>query len=379
MSWYGQKIERDLTRWQAAGWVSDTGAAAIRADLAGRKPPFGAAAILAMLGAVLFGFAIMSFVAANWSAMSKLSRLLLLSATLWACYGGAAWLLKRKLDMFAHAAILGGIAVYGASIMLISQMYHMEGSPPDAVLLWALGALLAGMLVPSNPALAATFVLIVVWSSWERSLAGDAHWGFVPVWAAASGAAIWMGWRPGLHLAALSLIGWLVPLGFLILDRHAHWIVVLAGVVTGAAAVAAGPAIDQRVRASAATFAYAIIITYCGLFIMQFVDSRWFYTTVSGDKSIGRLLVLAVITIALLLGAMLWALRTDNKAALWIAYTAFAVEIFSLYLNTFGTLLNTSLFFLVAAFIVSALAFAAYRIHQRKPSMPGPAASGARP
>ena len=137
------KVERDLSRWQAAGWISDTGAAAIRADLASRKPPFGAAAILAMLGAVLFGFAIMSFVAANWNAMSKLARLTLLLATLWACYGGAAWLFKRQLPMFAQAAVLGGIAVYGASIMLISQMYHMEGSPPDAVLLWALGALLA--------------------------------------------------------------------------------------------------------------------------------------------------------------------------------------------------------------------------------------------
>ena len=100
--WYGQKVERDLSRWQAAGWISDTGASAIRADLASRKPPFGAAAILAMLGAVLFGFAIMSFVAANWDAMSKLSRLLLLLATLWACYGGAAWLFQRRLPMFAH-------------------------------------------------------------------------------------------------------------------------------------------------------------------------------------------------------------------------------------------------------------------------------------
>ena len=153
--WYGQKIERDLNRWQAAGWISETGSAAIRADLASRKPPFGAAAILAMLGAVLFGFAIMSFVAANWNVMSKLARLMLLLSTLWACYGGAAYLFRRQLPMFAQAAVLGGVAVYGASIMLISQMYHMEGSPPDAVLLWALGALLAAVLVPSAAALAA--------------------------------------------------------------------------------------------------------------------------------------------------------------------------------------------------------------------------------
>jgi uncharacterized membrane protein len=63
---------------------------------------------------------------------------------------------------------------------------------------------------------------------------------------------------------------------------------------------------------------------------------------------------------------MLWAVHTDNRPALWLAYGAFALEVFSLYLKTFGTLLNTSLFFLIAAIMVSLLAWAAYRLHQRK-------------
>src|SRR5262245_57339772 len=120
MSWYTHRVERDLTRWQAAGWITAGGANSIRADLASRKSPFGAAAILAMLGAVLFGLAVMSFVAANWNAMPKLARLLLLLAALWACYGGAAYLFRRKLEMFADAAVLGGVAVNGGSIMLIA-------------------------------------------------------------------------------------------------------------------------------------------------------------------------------------------------------------------------------------------------------------------
>jgi uncharacterized membrane protein len=363
--WYGQKIERDLNRWQAAGWISETGSAAIRADLASRKPPFGAAAILAMLGAVLFGFAIMSFVAANWNVMSKLARLMLLLSTLWACYGGAAYLFRRQLPMFAQAAVLGGVAVYGASIMLIAQMYHMEGSPPDAVLLWALGALLAAMLVPSAAALAAAFVLIVVWTWWERSLSNAAHFGFLAMWAAAAGTALWMRWRPGLHLAAFSLIIWLVPIGFFILDRHAHWLVALIGVLLAAAAIIGRQDIDRHVPASAAVFAYAIVTAYAALFIMQFVDSRWFYSEAHAG-SLGRLVLLAAISVVGLLGAMLWALKTDNTAALWLAYAGFALEVFMLHVMTIGTLLNTSLFFLVSALIVSAFAYAAYRLHQRK-------------
>ena len=297
MSWYRSRVERDLTRWQQAGWVNEAGASAIRTDLQSRASAFGIAPVFAILGAVLFGFAVMSFVAAHWTAMSKLARLGLLLATLWACYGGAAYLFQRQLNAFAHAAVLGGIAVYGASIMLIAQMYHMEGNPPDAVLMWALGALLAAVLVRSPPALAATFVLLVVWTCWERGLALGAHWTFLAAWAAGAAAAAWLGWRPGLHLAALSLAVWLVPLGYFILDRHAHWIVVAIGVAVAVAAAAAAPTIDRHLRASAALFAYGLLVAFAGLYILQFIDPLLLYGAQQDTASIQRLIVLAVLTL----------------------------------------------------------------------------------
>ncbi len=367
MSWYRHKVERDLVRWQTSGWVSEAGASAIRADLVSRKSPFGIAAVFAILGAVLFGFAVMSFVAAHWTGMSKLARLALLLATLWGCYGGAAYLFGRQLNAFAQAAVLGGIAVYGASIMLIAQMYHMEGNPPDAVLMWAAGALLAAVLLGSRPALAAAFVLLVVWSNWERGLAQSAHFSFLLAWVPATAAAAWLRWRAGLHLAALSLIVWLVPLGYFIFDHHAHWIVVVLATAAALAAAAGAKEIDARIPASAALFTYALIVAFAGLYILQFIDEPGFIGGQREAMSVQRLVLLAILTLAMLLGAMLWALGADNRAALWLAYSAFALEVFTLYLKTFGSLLNTSLFFLVAAAIVSLLAWAAYRLHQRKP------------
>jgi uncharacterized membrane protein len=365
MSWYRTRVERDLTRWQSAGWVSEAGASAIRADLAARKPVLGAAAVLAILGAVLFGFAVMSFVAANWNAMSKLARLTLLLAVLWACYAGAAYLFARRLTALAHAAVLAGIAVYGASIMLIAQMYHMEGNPPDAVLMWALGALLAAALLRSHVALAATFVLIAVWTSMERGENETAHWLFLAPWAATAAVAAWLVWRPGLHLAALSLVMWLAPLGSYMLDRHAHWLVAAIGVAAALAAAAASPAIDRWLRASRAIFAYAVAVAFAGLFTMQFLDDG-ILTSGGAKLTLGQFSALAGLTLALLVAAMYWALRTDNRGALWVAYIAFAVEIFSVYVRMLGTLLNTSLFFLVAALIVSGLAWAAYRLHRHQ-------------
>jgi uncharacterized membrane protein len=366
MSWYRHRVERDLARWQTQGWVSEAGASAIRADLSLRRSAFGVASIFAVLGAVLFGFAVMSFVAAHWTGMSKLARLGLLLATLWGCYGAAAYLFQRQLNAFAHAALLGGIAVFGASIMLIAQMYHMEGNPPDAVLTWALGALLTALVLRSNPALAATFVLLVAWTCMERGFSQTAHWGFLLPWAATTAAAAWLGWRPGLHLAAIGLLVWLVPIGYFVLDQHAHWIVALIGGGVAGVAVVGAREIDARLPASSALFTYGLIAAFAGLFILQFIDD----VRVSGSQQdsgfIQRLVLLAILTLALLLGAMLWAMQADNRPALWLAYAGFAIEIFTLYLKTFGSLLNTSLFFLIAAVIVSLLAWAAYKLHQRK-------------
>jgi uncharacterized membrane protein len=364
MSWYRARVERDLTRWQASGWVSEAGAAAIRAELAARKSPVGAAGVLAILGAVLFGFAAMSFVAANWNDMSKLARLLLLLALLWAFYGGAAWLFARQLAGFAHAAVLGGIAVYGASIMLIAQMYHMEGDPPDAVLFWALGALLATILLRSNAALAASFVLLAVWTGMERGINETAHWPFLALWAVTAAVAAWLAWRPGLHLAMLCLASWLVPLGYFILNLHAHWVVAAIGVAAAVAAIAAAPAIDRTLRASQALLAYAIGGAFAALFIWQFIDSG--LLTVRAGLTVGELSALAGATLVLLVAAMYWAIRTDNRGALWVAYVAFAAEVFALYVRMLGSLVNTSLFFLSAAVVVTGLAWLAYRLHHRQ-------------
>jgi uncharacterized membrane protein len=364
MSWYRHRVERDLARWQTAGWVSEAGAGAIRADLASRRSPFGVAPLFAMLGAILFGCAVMSFVAAHWAGMSKLARLAVLLAGLWGCYAAALGLFRRQLNAFAHAAVLGGIAIFGASIMLISQMYHIDGNPPDAVLTWALGALMATVLVRSPAALAATFALTVVWSSYERTLADTAHWEFLPLWSATAAAAAWLGWRPGLHLAAISFSIWLIPLGYFVLDHHAHWIVAAVGAFAAFGAAAAGHAIDRRIAVSAALFAYAVIVTFAGLYLLQFVDESLFYRAPDAPWT-PRLVLLAVLTLVFLLAAMLWALMRGNRGALWLAYGGFALEVVSLYVKTFGTLLDTSLFFLITALVVSGLAWAAYQLHRR--------------
>ncbi|MFV0296295.1 MAG: DUF2157 domain-containing protein [Hyphomicrobiaceae bacterium] len=161
------KLLADLDRWQAQGWVTPEGARAIADDLASRRSTLGLGGVLAILAAILLGFGIMSFVAANWQHMPRIARLAVIGVAVWGQAGAAIWLRYKGLKGFSDAALVGTVAAYGAGIMLIAQMFHMDGHPPDAVLLWACGAVAVGLLTWSNPVLATALALFSVWSGME--------------------------------------------------------------------------------------------------------------------------------------------------------------------------------------------------------------------
>lgn len=353
------RLLADLDRWQAAGWVTPAGADAIRGDLASRRSGIGLAGVLATLAAVLVGFAVMSFVAANWQAMPKLVRLAVIFAGLWASFGAAAWLRSRQHPYFADGALLAGVAIYGAGIMLIAQMYHMDGHPPDAVWLWAVGAVAAGLLTRSNPVLAASLVLFCLWSLMETIGWGRLnriHWAFLPAWAIVAAGFAMTRWKPGLHLVAIALSGWIIELPYLVDNGRGfsgHTLVTLFGAALAGASVGFGVVIDRWRRISSTLLAYGFAIAYTGAFGLQFVADR------SGDLTLllGALVLLAIVAV------LAWAWRTDNRAVLWLAYSGFSVEIFALYLKKIGSLLGTSAFFLITGLMVAGLAYVAYRLH----------------
>jgi len=351
---YRARLERDLARWREQGWITDAGLHAIRDDLDSRSRGIGLSTTLAVLGAVLIGLAAMSFVAANWQDMPRIARLGLLLAGLWGCYGVAGGLLARGLEGFGHAAILAGVGLFGASIMLVAQMYHIDGNPPDAVLTWAAGALLAGVLLQSNPALALAMLLVGLWSGWQTTLIEAVHWPFLIGWGVVAIAFLWRRWQPGLHLSAIALSAWIISLGYLLLDGHAHWVVALIGFgIAGVAAAWQLPGTSRHI--APIVLCYGMVIAYAGMFAFKFIENR----------DAGTLALLSVITMALLLAAVAWGWRSEHRPVLWLGYIGFSVEVLALYFVTIGTLLGTSLFFLMTGLIVIGLSWLAYRLHSQ--------------
>jgi uncharacterized membrane protein len=77
--------------------------------------------------------------------------------------------------------------------------------------LWGVGALAAAVIVPSRAALAAALAIGSYWT-WQETIDFKQfiHLPFLLFWAVCAAQAAYLGWRPGIHLSALSLIMWLV-------------------------------------------------------------------------------------------------------------------------------------------------------------------------
>jgi uncharacterized membrane protein len=356
---YKKRLIRDLDRWQSNGWVSEEGRAAILSEITGAGRGIGLASVLAILASVLFGFAAISFVAAHWEDVPRLGRLALLLAAIWTGYGVSGWLTRRGQDAFADAAVLFAVAMFGASIMLVSQMYNIYGSPSDGVLMWWAGSLLAGVVLRSNPALALAMILVCVWSFMQMFDRNEVHWPFLFGWALVAAAFLWQRWGPGLHLAALALSAFVVLIGYFLDGGHAHALVATLGVLAALAAAGLNKVRPDLDGIVAPLLVYATGVAFAGLFALQFIESPPFGTRIA----------LAALTLVLLLASISHGLSAPNRAALWLGYIGFSIEILMLYWQTVGSILGTSLFFLIAALIVASLAYVA--LHLARRSVPG--------
>lgn len=352
---YRKRLTADVQRWRAEGWIGADGERKILDDIASRGSGLNLASALAILASVLLGFAAISFVAAHWNEMPRTLRLGLLLSLIAGGYAAAFVFAARGQRMFSDAAILFSVAMFGASIMLISQMFHIDGHPPDGVLLWTLGAILAGVVLQSNPALAFSMVLAALWSGMHTGETGAVHWPFLIAWSVIAAAFVWQRWGPGTHIAGVALAGFVVTLGYLLDPKHQHALVTALGLTAAGAALLAEKYRPDVAAVSAPALGYGIAVAFAGLFAMQFIE-RIDNTT---------LILVAAITLALLLAAIGYGLAAHHRGAVWLGYIGFSVEILALYWKTVGSILDTSLFFLIAGLIVAALAYLAWRLATR--------------
>jgi len=106
--------------------------------------------IVAIIGAVLIGAGIFSFIASNWEEMTRALKVSVILIAMAISYG-AAWFVreKYKMEKTGGALLLLGSIIYGSGIFLVAQMFHIRANWPDGFLLWMLGSLAMGLAMDS--------------------------------------------------------------------------------------------------------------------------------------------------------------------------------------------------------------------------------------
>lgn len=128
--------------------------------------------LLAILGAVLVGVGVILFVGSNWESIPKWARLVSLMAATAAAYQGGYRLSTRSqtYPKVGAALVFLGSLLWGASIFLVGQTYHMGGPGGDGertgVLIWFIGVLPLAYVLWSVPHLVLALVLGNVWLYW---------------------------------------------------------------------------------------------------------------------------------------------------------------------------------------------------------------------
>ncbi|BCW97380.1 MAG: hypothetical protein KatS3mg024_0207 [Armatimonadota bacterium] len=170
-------IAGEVAQWHREGLIRDDQARLIlaRYGLAGDDTATALghrriAQALAILGAILVGAGVILVVGANWESIPRLLRLLLLMGLIAFLYGSGFILAhsRRSHPAIGRALIFLGSLIWGASIFLVGQSYHVgaEGGERSAVLMWLLGILPLAYVLGSPEHAGLAVILLWSWYGW---------------------------------------------------------------------------------------------------------------------------------------------------------------------------------------------------------------------
>jgi uncharacterized membrane protein len=199
--------------WQKRDLINADIADQLRADVTANQRERSFGGIIVLLGVICLAFGAMTFVASNWEEMSRLARLVTIFGSMIGAWATAIIFKVKGKEWVAQTFVLLGCALFGAGIMLIGQIYHIQGEPKDATWLWAVGTLIAALCTRSIPALSFAIILFSVWNFIDFNLFGSklsTNYSFLVYWLICAVAAWWMRSRFSGHMAMLSLGVWTI-------------------------------------------------------------------------------------------------------------------------------------------------------------------------
>ncbi|WP_273792521.1 DUF2157 domain-containing protein [Brucella anthropi] len=359
-------VERLIERWQRDGLIDVETASKLNADLEKRASVFSLGSVLATLGGLLLGAAVIMLVAANWQEMPRLMRIGLIFVLIWVSYLGGSWRQSRGDKMLPAALYIVGAASFGAGLALVGQMYHLSGDIHSAAIYWSVGVLVSAFLLRA-PVLAAfgAGVACFYLSTYvfDTSSYDDLSYRWIGplLLLFGAGAALFTRSRHAAHLWAMFSIGW----ALLIYAEHESNTVLFLMLMVGIGLILADgfahDTVQRLTRFARPLAAYGLALALLALVTLQ-VNQVFSY---SGDTAnLDKDTLYSIFTLALAIGAIAVAGR-NNGGLRSIAYAAFSFQVLYLAFETVGTMIGTSGFFLTAGILVLLLAAFVRRMENR--------------
>src|SRR5207302_6012664 len=166
-----EQLEQQLERWTDAGLLDSPAAGRIREFEAARESPaMRWPVVLAIaFGSIMVAAGVLLFVAAHWDELSPSQRFLLVVVMIAGFHlaGGALLPRLRPLGMALHA--IGTVAL-GGGIFLAGQIFNLQEHWPGGILLWAIGAVLAWLVLRDWLQATLSALLIPAWIASEWSV-----------------------------------------------------------------------------------------------------------------------------------------------------------------------------------------------------------------
>ncbi len=126
--------------------------------------------LLVALGYLFIGLSLITLLGANWDEIPRGLKLSGLLVVTMGTHGLALRFFLANRESAATGLFLLGNLFYGASIILIAQIFHLGEHMPDGVFWWALGSLPFGVLL-KNPWLTLfSCLLSLLWFGLEYSM-----------------------------------------------------------------------------------------------------------------------------------------------------------------------------------------------------------------
>ena len=370
MASYSSRIRSDIARWQQTGLIDAATADSLARDVeANERKSLSFGSILAMMAALLFGAAILIFVAANWDAIPRLARVAALFAVILGGYVGGAVLKTRDHAAIGEALWIVAAAAFGGSIALIGQMYHLSGDEASALVTWGAGTALAAVALRSNPLTVASVGIADAWlflKGFDYFNRSEFPHLFVVMAIVLFAVSFWTRSQPARHLIILSLLFYLVLFAMDHATLQVAIPLVIASVLLFAASAFAPDPVDKIVQLGGRLPLHALLGFLTGLAMIQFELAD--ESTYDSGFAIASVVALAGIVAAIVLAGR------ESRGLRWLAYLGFAFELAIIYVVTLQSMLDTAGFFLAAAVLLGILPLVIIRVEKR---MKGPATGGA--